>query len=406
MKRSILVHDYAGYPFTLQLAELFAAQGATVVYCHFTDLQLHKAGCQAATGARGRLRIQAISLGVAFQKDSLLKRRKQDLQYARLLCDVIRQECPALVLSANTPLEVQLQIQRTSRECGARFYFWMQDFYSLAVQRLLPRKLPVFGHAVGWYYELLEKRLLRAADGNILITEDFCPMLQRWRVDSARCTVIENWAPLIERASHEEASTWLKQNDLVGKKILLYTGTLGMKHNPRLLVALAQGVASVPEARVVVVSAGAAATWICEEARKLGLRNLRVLPFQPVAQLPAMLAAASVLLCVLEPDAGAFSVPSKILSYLVAGRPILAAIPQGNLGYRIVTQSGAGAAIDPTNEQAFVAAGLEILRNPECQSEFGAAGRRYAEEHFVGDKIVQKFRHALGVNGGDGCGSS
>ena len=40
-----------------------------------------------------------------------------------------------------------------------------------------------------------------------------------------------------------------------------------------------------------------------------------------------MLASADVLVALLETDAGAFSVPSKVLTSLSAGRPILAAIP-------------------------------------------------------------------------------
>ena len=63
---------------------------------------------------------------------------------------------------------------------------------------------------------------------------------------------------------------------------------------------------------------------------------LMLLPFQPYEVLPEVLASADVLIAILEPDAGVFSVPSKVLSYHCAGRPILAAIPAENLAARII----------------------------------------------------------------------
>jgi glycosyltransferase involved in cell wall biosynthesis len=398
MARLIVVHDYAGYPFTLQLAEVFAAQGFRVVYFHLADLQSLKAGCMAESELRGRLQIQAISLGEAFHKDGLLTRRRQDLKYAAMVCQQIASIKPDVVISANTPLEVQDKLQDAARRCGARFYFWMQDVYSIAVQRLLPKKLPILGHCVGWYYEWLERRLLRSADGNILITADFLPMVQSWGVDPARCTVIQNWAPLVEQESAERYDSWRKENGLQGKTIMLYAGTLGMKHSPRLLIALAEGIAKVPDAMVVVVSSGKAASWIAQEGQRLGLQNLKVLPFRPVGEFQTMLAAAGVLLCILEPEAGSFSVPSKVLSYLVAGRPILMAIPHQNLAHRIVIDTGAGLAAPPTDESAFVAAGVQLLNDAELRRRCGTAGRQYAEQHFEIGRIALRFCEAMSLD--------
>ena len=55
--------------------------------------------------------------------------------------------------------------------------------------------------------------------------------------------------------------------------------------------------------------------------------SLRCLGFQPFEVLPDVLGSADVLVAILEPDAGVFSVPSKVLSYFCAGRPVLLAVP-------------------------------------------------------------------------------
>ena len=96
---------------------------------------------------------------------------------------------------------------------------------------------------------------------------------------------------------------------------------------------------------MLVVSEGPGADWLAEHASPDDA--LRLLPYQPYERLPEVLASADVLVAVLEPDAGAFSVPSKVLTYLCAGRPLLGALPADNLAARVVTQSGGGIVVPP-----------------------------------------------------------
>ena len=73
------------------------------------------------------------------------------------------------------------------------FVFWLQDVIGVATHRLLRRKIPLVGEVVGRHYLALEARLLRRSDAVVSITDDFRPLLRRWRVDDARISTIENW---------------------------------------------------------------------------------------------------------------------------------------------------------------------------------------------------------------------
>ena len=57
---------------------------------------------------------------------------------------------------------------------------------------------------------------------------------------------------------------------------------------------------------------------------------MRLLPFQPAEQLSEVLGSGDVLVALLEPGASKFSIPSKVLSYLAAGRPVLGIMPADN----------------------------------------------------------------------------
>ena len=76
------------------------------------------------------------------------------------------------------------------------------------------------------------------------------------------------------------------------------------------------------------------------------LDNLVLLDYQPYESLPDVLASADVLVAVLEPDAGRFSVPSKVLNYLCAGRPVLGVMPVENEAAATLLTSGAGVVVD------------------------------------------------------------
>ena len=120
----------------------------------------------------------------------------------------------------------------------------------------------------------------------------------------------------------------------------LYSGTLGLKHKPELLVALKRS-----DRNVVVVGQGAGYKTL--EAAVAGEETgIRLLPIQPAEALPEVLASGDVLVAIIEREAGSFAVPSKVQSYMCAGRPILLAAPAENLAARIVAREETGLVVD------------------------------------------------------------
>jgi glycosyltransferase involved in cell wall biosynthesis len=164
-----------------------------------------------------------------------------------------------------------------------------------------------------------------------------------------------------------------------------------MKHNPELLLQLALHYRQDGQVRVVVISEGLGADWLQEQKKTFQLPNLILLPYQPYGDLPDVLGTADVLIAILEPSAGVFSVPSKVLSYLCAARPLLLAVPPENLAARIVAQNEAGLVTPPDDTAAFVRAADVLRQDEDLRQRLGRNGRTYAEAHFDIEKITDQF---------------
>ncbi len=170
---------------------------------------------------------------------------------------------------------------------------------------------------------------------------------------------------------------------------------MGMKHNPDLVLQLALHFQDRDDVRVVVVSQGLGADWLTEKKAIHGLDTLIVLGFQPFEALPDVLASGDVLMAVLEPEAGAFSVPSKVLTYLCAERPVLLAVPPENLAARIVARIEAGRIVPPTDAAVFVDAAAALLADPEQRHAMSRNARAYAEKTFDIGTITDSFEEVL-----------
>lgn len=390
----IVLHDYGAYPFTLQLAQELGRRGHQVHYLYSASVAAPNVAGGFSPDPTDNVLVEGVPLSRPIRKQKFVRRLLQEREFGRRLVAAVKRSEADVVISADAPLETQSRLQAYCRREGIPLVYWVQDLYGLAAHRLLRRRIPLVGELVGRHYRALERRLVGQSDGVVLIAEHFAEALGL-DPGASNVMVAPNWAPLPALPRTPRSNPWARDHDLDSGLNFLYAGTLGMKHDPGLLLHLAAAVADPYDARVIVISEGDAAAWLEREAGRRGLGNLRVLPFQPSERLPDVLASGDVLVALLEPEAGSFSVPSKILTYLCAGRPILSSMPQENLAAHIVDEARAGLVVAPGDHEAFLSAAARLAGDPDLRSNLGAAGREYAEATFDMDRIGDEFEEIL-----------
>jgi colanic acid biosynthesis glycosyl transferase WcaI len=388
----IFVHDYSGHPFQIQLSREFARCGHVVIHAYSAAIDSPRGALAPRPDDPADFCILAVGTPGSLNKYDFLHRALAERRYGAMLADAILAAKSDVVIICNTPNDI-LDILRARLPRTLRVIWWVQDIYSVGIKTVLNRTLPPVGTLVGRIYRAKEKHFAARANHIVCITPDFVPFLEKLCVQSQNITVIENWAPVNEITPLARENDWKRERGLIGKKIVLYSGTLGLKHNPALLshTAAYYQAQNRDDVVVVVATQGLGAEFLAREAKQRSIRNLKVLPWQPYDRLPEVLASADILTAIIEPDAGSFSVPSKILSCLCAGRPLVASIPANNLAAKTIKKAKSGFVVEPGDERGFISRIDQLLASPALANEMGRNGRTYAEKTFNIAHIAGRF---------------
>jgi glycosyltransferase involved in cell wall biosynthesis len=387
----LLVNDHAGHPFPMRLSRELARRGYTVRHTYCASVQQPRGDLRRCDTDPDSFSLRPLRLKKPFNRYGLVSRMAQEGELGRLLAGELERFAPDMVLSGNTPLGAQARLLSSARRQKAGFVFWLQDLLGQGIAQAVAEKLPCLGKAVGAYYIRLERRLLRKSQAVVAISEDFLPFLTQSKVTDGKISVIGNWSALDTIQSPGKDNPWSRMHGLAESFVFLYCGTCGLKHNANLMLELAEWYRHHPGVAVVVVSEGPGADALKAGKADRQLSNLQLFPFQPCERLAEVLAAGDVLVATLTPSANGFAVPSKVMTYLCAERPILLAAPRSNLAARIVQTARAGIVVGPDLDSGFVRAAERLRSNPSLRTSLAQNGRRYALSAFDIRTIADRF---------------
>lgn len=396
---TIVLHDFSGHPFQAELSRQLAGMGNQVDHVFAEQYVSGKGHLSVQPGDAGTLTFTGLRLDLSFQKYAPLERLRFERAYGRRWIERIKQNPPDSVVACNIPLVSMFMFARFAKRNHIPYVFWHQDIYSLALAAELRRRLPRPFAAIGArVLARMESYCARAAHHVVAIGDAFLDVYPRWKVDPSKVSVIPNWAPLdkvFPVARNNSRSAHLFDDDDTLR--LVYAGTLGRKHNPDLLIDLIRGAQAqgIPVS-LVVISAGESADYLAEQAAQDPQLPLKVLPFQPAEDLSDVLSSADVLIALLEPDATMFSIPSKVLSYMAAGRPILGLMPADNpAAADIIATGGHVATPDAAGASRSVAWLAALDRDRDLITSIGKRAREIAEQKFDITKVGEQFENIL-----------
>ena len=191
----------------------------------------------------------------------------------------------------------------------------------------------------------------------------------------SRVQVVPLWADR-NAASTASAHDFRAEWGLAGKKVVLYSGNLGLTHPVDWFLSFARKLAQHDDWRLVVVGSGPRLEALREQSRALG--NVLVKDPVPRDDVPALFSIATWGCVLLEETASKASVPSKAFNLLAAGVPLLAITGEDSEISRLVHEHGAGLCFSPDAIDAAVSR-ITAMDDPAYQA-LAANARRCADQ--------------------------
>jgi glycosyltransferase involved in cell wall biosynthesis len=220
-----------------------------------------------------------------------------------------------------------------------------------------------------------------------VIAEGFRPYVRSLGVAPERIHRVRNWTHVPEPTA-DRAAVRARLGIEPGAVVCLHAGNMGYKQGLANVVECARLAGDEPDLRFVLVGDGSQRAFLEDLAGRHRLGNLRFLPIQPAELFPGVLAAADVLLVNQRAEVTDMSLPGKLTSYFLAGRPVVAAVSPTSETAREVAASGAGVPVRPDDPAALLAAVRGLAADPTRRERLGDAGRAYARAALTADQAL------------------
>lgn len=194
----------------------------------------------------------------------------------------------------------------------------------------------------------------------------------------------------IERSKYLVVNNWQNDDDFMNlpkakeesKIVFEYVGSINVHANVDLMI-MAFAEANIPNSELRIYGGGNQKENCQQLVKDLGLTNVSF-GFVTRNEIPTVQSEASVLILALPAGNGNLCLPSKLTSYLLSGRPVLASVDQDSSTKRILEGEGCGKTVVPDDKIALIEGFQSFARmSTEELTLMGKKSRDYALTHLT-----------------------
>jgi colanic acid biosynthesis glycosyl transferase WcaI len=228
------------------------------------------------------------------------------------------------------------------------------------------------------------------------ISEGMIAAYRRKGVPEEKIYLFPNWIP--DEASEGDASAEVTATSFRREygitpetPLIAYSGNVGMKQGLEVVIEAARG----GGAHWAICGEGAAKPALEAAIAAVPNCRARLYPLQPDGRYRALLHEADVSLIAQQKGTGQFFFPSKLLSILQYGRPVLAVADEASELARATREGGFGLVVDPGDAAGLSAAAEEIVSaSADRKAEWARRGRDWVEQ-FRRSRVLGEFEARL-----------
>lgn len=295
-----------------------------------------------------------------------------------------------LVICISPPLILGFFAVFISRFKRKPLWFYVQDIQPDAAIRLnmLQNKPLLF------VLKAMEKFIYRFSEKVLVLCEEMKDNIVAKGLSPAQIEIVPLAVDTDEFALTRDLpsaqSKFRQANNLNDKFIVIYSGNLGVKQEPQILVEAAKLLKDQSDIFFAIVGDGAEQESVASMIKEYALTNIKLFPLVERKDFADLLCAADILICTMKEEVSSFSVPSKVYTYLAAKRPIVVSAARESAAANLISKHDLGFLIEPGSASDIAKQVLEIKNKPELAKRKATDGLVHVEENYSYRVILGK----------------
>ncbi|MFH0939738.1 MAG: glycosyltransferase family 4 protein [Planctomycetota bacterium] len=227
----------------------------------------------------------------------------------------------------------------------------------------------------------------------VTISENFAEFYRSHRgVPKEKIEVVPNWMnDDVIVPGPRNGSFRQRMNIAESAFVVMYVGNVGATADIANSIEAAALISNERQIVFVIAGDGALRSMYEESVRQRGLDNIKFVYPLPQQEFCDVQAAADVMLLPMRKGGAFASVPSKLVAYMLSGRPVLAAVDSQSDTARFIRDADCGQIVSPENPTELVAAIRKFSSRRGDLEMMGLRARAYAQQHFTVRACVPKL---------------
>lgn len=296
-----------------------------------------------------------------------------------------------VILAPSPPLTIGLSAYVISRVKLIPYVYNVQDIYPDVVIKLGILKNP-FGKAL---FHLLEPFVYGHARHITVISEGFRANLLRKGVPQEKLTIIPNFVDTNFIRPLHRNNSFRQRFGLNGRFVVLFAGNVGHSQDLEHVLESAALLQDSNHIAFVIVGNGSRKEQLKDQARKMGLNNVHLIPFQSRQKVPQIYATADISLVTLRKGIALDSFPSKVYTIMASARPVIAAVDPNSDVWDLIKQTECGLCVEPENPQALAQAIRTLYADTASRERMGDNGRKHVVQYYTRQVVARQYHGLL-----------
>jgi glycosyltransferase involved in cell wall biosynthesis len=216
---------------------------------------------------------------------------------------------------------------------------------------------------------------------------------ENWRLRvGCRLEVLQNW---LADAPAAGCSIEITKTPLVGRKVFVYAGNMGVAQGMDILLDLAERLVHRTDVGFLFVGRGSVANKLALDAQARGLQNVLFQDEIHPDEIPGLYAQCQVGLVALDPRHKSHNIPGKFLTYMQSGLPVLANINAGNDLATLIRSEQVGQVCESNQVDELVQLAGVLLNQIEVDTAAHMRCKRLFDRQFSAAQAVRQIVSAF-----------